>query len=557
MSIFRGVFQNKKILLVYIVIIIAVMSAPFFIQCYWASNIPEEFHFTGFLQSDQITYTAIFRSVIERGNGFSYSYPYAAPSAENPKIHFQLPFTMLSWLWKISGSLILPWEVMRYFFGILFFLALVVFIDAIFENVWKGEGESHEKIVYRLLVFLILVLGGGMAWMFTSIKYFLSNPDSLSFLELFSSVEGTYHWWFLNIFRNVFYPLEMLYHFFFIIAMLGVVNKSKPLIFIGQAGACISGVFVGIEVSAILIVYYLIECLIQCHKDNLKNLLISLSIFLVFFVYYAVFIQTSSIGQNLVEQHKQNIHEIIPIWEYIPSYGILLLMSPLVFLNKDFRRRILESHAGRLMVVWGVVVLLLIQNDKLLGSKSVQPPHFTRGYLFSFFVLISSLGLYQVRKKFKSVSKLFKFFSCLIIVAVFIPDNILFIAERFSSPPHYNVLTFEKERWSLFEFLNTLNRQSTVFTSDRKLGDQIPAFTHHASILGQIYSTPYNEQKSEMAEDFFKNKNVDLFIKKFDIDLIILPIINTRQYEQTVYLPEMQAIYSNKVWKVYKVDKTE
>ncbi|HQH12737.1 MAG TPA: hypothetical protein PLS31_09955, partial [Candidatus Sumerlaeota bacterium] len=94
------------------------------------------------MQSDQITYTALSRSVFERGNGVAYSYPYAAPSDENAAVNFQIPFTLLAWLWKITGSIVISWEIIRLLFGAAFLFILYLTIWELFQSYFPDEQKE-------------------------------------------------------------------------------------------------------------------------------------------------------------------------------------------------------------------------------------------------------------------------------------------------------------------------------------------------------------------------------------------------------------------------------
>lgn len=544
------IFENNRALS--IIIILLILAIPIVMNLHWRQNAPEGFWFTGFLQSDQITYTALFRSVFERGNGFAYAYPYAAPSADNPAVNFQMPFTLLAWLWRITGSIVLSWEIVRLLFGAAFLFVVFLTMREMLKTFYPDEEQDAPFSIYVLGVFIILACGGGVAWLAALARSF--GAQGVSFLERFQEAEGSYHWWFLNLFRNIFYPLELMYHAFFFLAIWGVLKKNYRLALAGQVLACLSGVFVGIEISGILIAFYIWEAVRQKNKESLMRLVWTLIVFALFAGYYGVFLPRFPIAKNLVEQHRVNIHDIIPMKEYLTAYGLMLFAALLAFLRRDFRRNLMGREAGRLIIVWLVVVAALVLNDKWLpAGRSLQPPHFTRGYLFAILTLIAACGFYPSWKSFAAKGKARLAGASLLLILLFIPDNILFVALRFRETPHPMVLTIPNESMQLFDFLNTLKEQRVVFSPERKLGDQIPAFTPHASILGQLYATPFNEEKSAMMERFFRGADVDLFIKKYEIDLIVIGRRSAEYFDTMIRRPEWKPVYSNKLWAVYAI----
>jgi len=546
------ILKWHKYRVVFFLVVVLCLSIPIITNVYWQKNAPEGFWFTGFLQSDQITYTALSRSVFERGNGVAYSYPYAAPSDENAAVNFQIPFTLLAWLWKITGSIVISWEIIRLLFGAAFLFILYLTIWELFQSYFPDEQKEGRFGFYVNLVFVILAFGGGIAWLATLAR-FMGSKDS-SFLTIFQKVEGVYHWWFLNLFRNIYYPLELMYHTFFFLAIWGVLKKDFRLALVGQILACASGVFVGIEISGILIVYYLWETARQKSRTSLRHFAGTLIVFALFANYYGVFLPRFPISKNLAEQHRVNIHDIIPMREYLAAYGLMLFAALFVLLKKDIRQNLLGREAGRLMFVWLIVVAALVLNDKWLpAGRSLQPPHFTRGYLFSILTLIAACGFYPIWKSFAAKEKSRLIYVSIFLILLFIPDNILFVAERFNEAPHPMVLMIPNESRQLFDYLNTLKVQRTVFCPERKLGDQIPAFTPHASILGQLYATPFNDEKSAMMERFFQGADVDLFIKKYGIDLIVIGMRSAEYFDAMVRRPEWKRVYSNKLWTVYAI----
>lgn len=549
----------KKLLFPGIPIFIVVFIPSIF-QIFWKVNSPEGFYYPGFLISDQNTYTAIFRSVLERGNGITYSYPYAAKDTDNPAIFFQLPFTLLAWIWKIcGGNLLSAWEIFRYIFGVGFYYLAYLFINDLFKKIYPNEfaNKNAKKIIN--IFFLILIFGGGFAWFVGTFKYlslrlFMVGGEYPYFLDSFTSIEKQYAGWMLNLFRNVFHPPEMQYHFFFFLAVYGIIRQKPIFIFIGEFMACISGVFVAIELSGIIIFYFALESIITRKKECVKKLIISLTIFIFFLLYYKVFLMQFPIAKILVDQHLINLHNVIQLHAYFPAYGILIFTAPLVFLNKNFRKILLGKPEGRLMIAWFIVVLLLMQNDKILTLKrSIQPPHFTRGYMYTALFLISALGIFPYLMQISNIS--IKKLNIFLVISLlfFIPDNVISTISRFYNPPHPFFLTIPKESKEALDFLNQIHEQENVFCPDLRFGDQIPAFSHHSSIFGQIYATPYILDKQKMMKDFFDNKNVDLFIQKYKITILAIPKYLNLGFEKKVQRSEWEIIFENTLWKIYKL----
>ena len=523
----------------------------------WSLSQPPGYFYTGMLQSDQVTYTAIFRSVITRGTGFTYSYPYAPPGPDNPAVNFQLPFTLLAWMWKLAGkNVVAAWEILRFLSAAAFFVVLYLFSRDLFKNFYEEEDGGTVSPWYLIVFFVALAFGGGIAWFFGGLKYLselFSGDAAPDFLSVFFQTEKAYHWWFLNIFRNLFYPLETFYHVFFFLGLWGLVKKNNKLVFVSQILACLSGVFIGVELSAILLVFLFTEMLISKAWPEILRFLFSLGIFLVFASYYAFLLPMFRVPAVLAEQHKQTLYDLIPLHRYLPAYGIFLVLALLSLMNSGFRKKLFFSRTGRLVLIWVLVTGFLVLNHLFLPGKGFQPPHFTRGYLFAALVAISAIGFFPAWKKLRQSNPRKSLIILIVILVLSLPDNILFLAERVTVPPHRDVLMIRTDSKKALEFLEQLPGEETVFCTNYKFGYLIPAFSGHSSVFVEHYAmVNYGEIIVGIAE-FSQNRNVEEFIEKYKITVIIMPRENgvARYFDQNIKRQEWNILFENDLWKVY------
>ena len=539
--------------------IFLVILIPTLYQIYWKQNTPVDFYYPGFLISDQNTYTAIFRSVFDRGNGITYSYPYSAPGADNPPVFFQLPFTLLAWLWKVTGNLLATWEIFRYAFGLGFLWMLYVLVSGLFESFYPDD--MKERAAHSLLntLFIILIFGAGLAWFIAAFRYGVTRlagtpPPHAGFLESFIDVESNYAGWILNIFRNTFNPLEGIYHFFFFMAVVGVISEKRTLIIAGQVLTCLSGVFAGIEISAILICFFALEYLYTRQGRRLSQLVTSVLVFALFILYYKIFMEWFPISRNLVHQHLINIHGIIPLRCYFPAYGILLFSAPISLLDKKFRNMFFYRREGRLLFAWLIVVVCLSQNDKILAmQKSIQPAHFLRGYLYTVLFLISSLRFFPNLIRIARHNSLKVKIILAGLFLLMIPDNFLNLKMLWIYEPHPYFLIIPRDSKAVLDFLNTLPSQENILCSDIRLGDQIPAFTHHSSVIAMYYATPFDDDKKRMSENFYENVDVEEFLQKYRITSFIIPNGTKIPLDEKIERAEWKVLYENDTWKVYQI----
>ena len=529
---------------------------PVFTVIYWRSHPPEDFVNIGFLQPDQPTYTAFYRSVFERGNGFSYSSPYTTPGKDNPPVSFQLSFTLLAWIWKITGGrIILTWEIFRVIFGIGFFALVFVFAREVFSRFYPDAEKTAFGRWFIFSFFAILLLGGGVAWIIAGFHYLVSllsgNPKD--YMVFFKGVERPYGDWFLCLFRNAFYPLELFHHFCFFLAAVGVLKKKPLLILSGQVLACMGGVFGGIEVSAVLLSFYAVEIILERKRRSLTLPIACMGVLILFLSYYKIFLTLFPATRSLIEQHELTHLGIIPPASFFPGYGIFLLAAPAVFLSGKFRRVVTGSREGRFLLVWIFVVTLLIQNDKILTySRSIQPSHFTRGYLYTALVTVSLLGIYPALVRLFEKKRTIAFFLPLVLLLILIPDNILYVSNYYLDTPLPLTLTHPVESMETFSFLNSLPEQETIFCSDLRMGNQIPALTPHHCMYGHLPVTPYAREKVDLGGDFMKNRNVDLFLEKYRVTLLVIFLKNHYFFEERVRRHEWPILHENDWWRVYR-----
>jgi hypothetical protein len=102
MRLLASKLRSREIVAAAVGVLIALSISA--INISWYSRAATGWVHTGFLQSDQNTYTAIVREIFERGNGFAYASPYEIRDT-TPPIYFQLPFFLLGWFWRLTRLL--------------------------------------------------------------------------------------------------------------------------------------------------------------------------------------------------------------------------------------------------------------------------------------------------------------------------------------------------------------------------------------------------------------------------------------------------------------------
>ncbi len=511
----------------------------------WFTKTPEGWRYSGFLQSDQVTYTAIARGIFEGGTGITYACPYAIEE-DNPPLYFQLPFTLLAWLWHF-GRLSFPvaWEVFRICFGLLSCLLLYRFISVYFL-----AGEHSGKTAGVIFIFICALFCGGLAWPFALARW-RSLGGGVPFIDALRATEAEYHWWALNFFRLPLYPLELMYHSVVFAALIFLVRRKNAAAVAMQLLAWLCNPFVGIELSLIVLACLSWQWFRQRDRKTLILVGISLTVLLAFVLYYQVILTSFPVGKSLVRQHEANLQPLIPLHRYLPAYGLWLVLVPFALLNENVRRMLFTERKGRVLLCFIGVVIVLSQNDKFLPGRGIQPPHFLRGYLFIGFCLLIFTWVQEiVRRNGKFSAKILIPLALLFIFSI--PDNALFLIELATRQPHPGLLTYPAETEEVLKFLENQSGSLRILNIDPKLGDWIPARTRHRPFIAEVYSTPFWAEKQKAIAVLFRLGRNSGIIERYKIDLCIFPRVLRSHYERRLKSDTDSIVFQNRLWFIVR-----
>ncbi|MCD6386406.1 hypothetical protein J7M23_11595, partial [Candidatus Sumerlaeota bacterium] len=488
-----------------------------FINYSWFSRVPEGWVYLGTLQTDVQTYTAIFRELFENGNGFFYGSPNEIREFIAPPIFIQLPFIILGWLWHLSGfSIPAVWELFRIGFTFLFCISLALLLRVfIKQRLWFLVAFVMSVFGSGSLVFLIALLKGGNV---------PPTPDGLtSFLAQYYYSEQATHWWGLHLFRTLYYPVEIMTHSFFFLTLYFLLRRRLSLFTLFFFLTWFTGVFTAIELSAILVVFLLVELLLLKDKKSTSFLLTSSLIILVFLSYYKLFIPAYPVGKSLDIQHRQFPFPPLTFYDYITHYAWLLLFLLPSFFKGRFWHTLIHSPTGRLLLIWIGVVFLLTQNDKFLPGHGIQPPHFLRGYLFLGLSILVVLWFSYFAENLPKNHKIFRLIVGIFLVIAMV-DSFVFTLCMYNRIPHPEVSTIRLQTREILDYLNTLKttRHILVLSPNRHLDVIIPAQTPHRSYLADVMATPFWDEKFNDLQQFLMSGDVQPLLNKYHIDTLIV-----------------------------------
>ncbi|MBW2464152.1 MAG: hypothetical protein JRH11_21060, partial [Deltaproteobacteria bacterium] len=170
----------------------------------WHVRTSPEQEFSGFFQGDMATYVCYARSAASSPTKLFYNNPHdIRPDPARRFVH--LPMTLMGAMLELGVPATWLGMVLRGAFGWLMYFLLARVLSRIFP---KG--------FYFWPALFLVGLGGGAAWVAALSNLPAGAPGAeFSWSSLAVAIrqeERAYYWWFLSTFRNLMYPLELIYH---------------------------------------------------------------------------------------------------------------------------------------------------------------------------------------------------------------------------------------------------------------------------------------------------------------------------------------------------------
>ncbi len=543
-----GSISSREIIFIAFLSALLVNLIVGYINYSWFHRAPEGWVYLGTLQSDMQTYTSIFRELFENGNGFFYGSPQEIREELAPAIFIQFPFIILGWFWCISNlSIPLVWEIFRILMTFLFSFSLAFLLRCFFsQRRWFIVAFIFSVFGSGSIVFLVALFRG------TQVP---PTPDGLtSYLASYYYAEQALHWWGLHLFRNFFYPVELLIHSFFFLTLYYLIKQRYHYFALFFFLTWFSGLFAALELSGIVTLFLMYTYFKTKEAKRGKALLAVLLISLLFIIYYKVFIPSYPVGKSLDVQHTSFTFPPLTFYDYVVHYSwLLLFLVPSLFF-KDFRR-FLQKNIYTLLFIWIGVVFLFSQNDKLLPGAGIQPPHFLRGYLFMALAILTIVWFRWFSATFPQKGILIKV-ATVILLCGGLTDSALFSLCMYYRIPHPEVSTVRQQTVDVLHYLNTWDgtRHIVVLSQNRHLDVVINSQTTHRSFLSDIMATPFWEEKIQTLQNFLMTANEGELVETFSVDTIIAhKDFFTFMNQWTPNEVTIELEYENALWRVYSV----
>jgi hypothetical protein len=314
-------------------------------------------------------------------------------------------------------------------------------------------------------------------------------------------------WWMLNFGRNLVYgPTEAYYHGVFLLCMLFLLWRRFSIAIALALLLSMSHPWTGIESSAIVMVYLVIERL--CGDKSVKTAHIAgaVALFSLHIGYYMVFLNRFADHRVLQNQWKA---QGVTRWLYVSSTFLpALFIVGLLALARLWRwpgfRRVIQDPRNRLFLVWFLIVFAITQHYRIISP--IQPIHFAHGYdWIPLFFLGAPILLILLERLLSIKTSWLRVMALSAFLIFFLSDNIFWFATFMKTNTSQAVIITREQK----EVLNWLNRTAVppdmVVTADPMLGYLVSTYTRVRSWAGYGASTPYFELRTRESEQAFQN----------------------------------------------------
>jgi len=498
------------------------------LNVWWAARCPSSAVYSGYLQGDQPTYTALARAVFNRGNGILYANPFDFDAAA-PRLLTNLGYVALGWLIRLVGQHdVVAWEIWRLAFGLLCYGLFALLVARLFLS--NGM---------RWWVFVVGAFGGGSAWVAT-LALAASRPH-WGWLRCFVEAERGYDWWCLNLFRQSLYPLELAYHSLYFAVLLCYLDRRRGwlllVIFLLWWTHTVTAILATTVVGLALLWDWLASAAggkVVTPPERPKRAALTLiglaGVVLPWIAYYRLYLPRFPSIQSWMEQTLSFEFVLQPsVWPR--AWGMLLVGLPAALVYAPLRRYLAREREGRLILLWGIAAMVWAHNNVFL-TRPIQPMHFARGYIFLFLLIVAAKGVEIAiarnqaskgqggdgsPKRRRGVGK----WAAVALVPLLLADNVLFVARVGSEMPQPGLLTISPEAKEVLDYFCAQPGRLGILSTDQKIGVLIVARTRHRLFLSEAVLTPFFTERALDAANILRAGSADL-ARRYGVERLIL-----------------------------------
>lgn len=315
---------------------------------------------TGFLQYDQQSYMAMAREAWEGGAWPLFGLPTSADPA-TPAQYLYPHIALLGLLQTQTGA-----DPGRLYdgFGIVCGLVFLRLAIALYARV------VPRRDAWAALGLLLFTWGGGLFSLAGGLVGVSSGAFDYNTLFAFDPHGG---FWFLNLGRNLFYPVEACYHALALGLLVTLLDRRWRLAWLLLLLLAASHPFTGLQWLLIAALWLVVERLPGGARPPGWMLPAVLALLALFLGYHLWLLPGGAEHAALMQAWA--LAWTLPLSAQVLAYGPVLLLAALAAWSPAAR------GAGRRLLLCVALVSLALANHELLLAPR-QPLHFTRGYVW-------------------------------------------------------------------------------------------------------------------------------------------------------------------------------
>ena len=467
---------------------------------------------TGFLQGDGPVYMANARKFFDDGFHLFYSNP--CSSSLNPEyIYFQPHFFVMGLAEKLTG--ISPGTV-YVAFGVVTGVACIRVAIALYEGVAGLSGTAQR------LGLLVFMWGGGVLAL-AGIALALAHHETLrdTMKDMFVLDPGN-GWWFMNLGRNLVYPVESYYHLVAFGAMVMLLRKRYLIAAALGFLISISHPFTGLQFLLIMVSWAWLECwFIKSDVVPTWFFVAVIGLLVTHFAYYVGFLNLFTEQRALYDQ--LTYPSIIRAGSFIPADLIVGTLAFVALRNLPLAREMFSHPSNRMFLVWFIVSFALAHHDFAVQPR--QPAHFTRGYTYVPLFLLGVGPMLNLWNFLLGIQVLvFRIAAIGAVMLFFLSDNILWFASRTvgryvaaaseearSTIPDdlYDGVLTDKQDLAFYAWLNQQPEHSELLVvKDPAMPYLALAYTPFRAWYTHPFNTPYADQRRQEVADYYSSGKI-------------------------------------------------
>jgi len=506
--------------------------------------------FTGFIQYDQPYYMADAEKFFQGGFHVLYGNPFS-PDPQTPAIYFQIHLLVLGWVQAVTGC---DPGLLYVIFGFLAALICVRVAMALYEQV-AGLGTRAQWAG------LVLFIWGGGVLALTGLVFHLvvgsSLPTTVCDLFHFDPAQG---WWFLNLGRNLVFPIESYYHALALGAVLMTMrNNFRAALWLAFA-LSLSHPFTGLQFLLILLAWCALEAGFLRNRSIPFMFTALLTCLLAFHLVYNLFLL------NLFPEHRVVFEQWSVDWAepaivVVPADLLVGFLAYRAMRNWKLAAELFSSPANRLLLIWFVVSFALVHHDLLMPPR--QPLHFSRGYTWiPLFLLGVQPLLRMLEKAFSFKNTILRAAAVGFIFLIGLSDNLAWFGlhSMMALAPRFGITWLSEDGFrisaadrQLYDWLRQRPAPHTEILitpkSDSPLVYLAMVYTDYRGWYSHYNTTPYANLRRQELADFFQKGTVPFGWRGRTL-LLIATKNYFPNYGNTV---TSTPVYENEAYRVWKI----